>query len=59
VTQNDPRNIDILEMLSSHFSSVGSKAELRAILSSDFDMLVLFGEHDSDQVKVNWGYDHL
>lgn len=59
VAKDDPWNIDIFEMLSGEFSSVGSKAELWAILGSNFDMLILFSEHDCDQVKVYWSNYHV
>ena len=45
VSDDNPADVDILELLCGDFSGVGTVSELGAVLGCDFDVLVLFGEH--------------
>lgn len=45
VPDDDPGDVDVFQLLSSDLSCIGSESELRAVLSCDFNVLILFSEH--------------
>lgn len=53
MSDDDPFNVDVPELLGSDFACVCSEAVRRAVLGGDLYMLVLFGEHDGDKVKID------
>jgi hypothetical protein len=59
VTNDDPFDIDIPKLFGSDFSSVCTESESRAVLGGDLYVLVLFGEHDGDKMKVDRGDDDV
>ena len=48
VAEDDPRDVDILNLFGCDFSCVGAIREGRAILGGYLYVLVLFSEHDGD-----------
>jgi hypothetical protein len=50
VAQNNPSDVNVLQLFGSDFSSEGSEAAFGAVLSSNFDVLILLGEHDCDEM---------
>lgn len=53
MSDNDPLDVDVLKLISSDFTSIGSEPERGAVLGGDLDVLILFGEHDSHKVEVD------
>jgi len=59
MAQNDPCDINVFQVFCSYLPSVSSKRSHWAILSTDLDVLVLFGINDSNQMQEDWSNDDL
>lgn len=59
MSQDDPLDVNILELFRSNFSSEGTEGMHGAVLGGHIDVGLFLGEQDCDQVKINWGNDDI